>query len=230
MNDRRASWTRPLSPALLALALFSSACAPVGGPSAAPSRTSTPSAGSPTPSTAPVPACPEVIAGTALLRNEGDGYCLLYPEGYSVVIPFAGEICLVPGEPTELACHNMQAMIEVTPADGRSAAQAADEALVQLADFPIERSTASVDGTKATVLDNYPGVDILRLVFFVHGDRLYRMTFTRGSEPGSEDRVKADRLFSTLVDSFTFLPAGGASVTPIPAARSDARQASACFT
>jgi hypothetical protein len=137
------------------------------------------------------------------------------------MIPFVGEICLVPGEPQDMLCHNMRAMIEVTAADGRSAAQAADEALVQLADFPIERSTLSVAGEEATVLDNYPGVDILRLVFFAHGDRLYRMTFTRGSEPGSEDRLKADLLFSTLVDSFAFLPGASSSATPVPAPRSD---------
>jgi hypothetical protein len=165
--------------------------------------------------------CPSPSEDNLLLRNEDDGYCLLYPEGYSVVIPFVGEICLVPGEPQDMLCHNMRAMIEVTAADGRSAAQAADEALVQLADFPVERSTLSVAGAEATVLDNYPGVDILRLVFFVHGDRLYRMTFTWGSEPGSEDRLKADRLFSTLVDSFAFLPGASASATPVPTSRSD---------
>ena len=196
------------------------ACQPL--PSAAPTAVPDPSAPTLIPTAEASPeVCPSPSEDNLLLRNEDDGYCLLYPEGYSIVIPFVGEICLVPGEPQDMLCHNMRAMIEVTDADGRSAAQAADEALVQLDDFPVERSTLSVGGADATVLDNYPGVDILRLVYFVHSDRLYRMTFTRGSEPGSEDRLKADLLFSTLVASFAFLPGVGASVTPIPASRSD---------
>jgi len=198
------------------------ACQPL--PSAAPTAVPDPSAPTLIPTAEAFPeVCPSPSEDNLLLRNEDDGYCLLYPEGYSVVIPFVGEICLVPGEPQDMLCHNMRAMIEVMAADGRSAAQAADEALVQLADFPVERSTRSVDGAEATVLDNYPGVDILRLVFFVHDDRLYRMTFARGSEAGSEDRVKADLLFTTLVDSFAFLPGAGASVAPIPAPGSDTR-------
>jgi hypothetical protein len=181
------------------------ACQPL--PFAAPTAVSATSSPTTIPTAEASPQeCPSPSGDTLLLRNEDDGYCLLYPEGYSVVIPFVGEICLVPGEPGDMMCHNMRAMIEVTAADGRSAGQAADEALVQLADFPIERSTLSVAGEEATVLDNYPGVDILRLVFFIHGDRLYRMTFMRGSEAGSEERLQADLLFSTLVDSFTFIP------------------------
>jgi hypothetical protein len=151
------------------------------------------------------PNCLSPIADSLLLRNEEDGYCILYPEGYIVVYPIAGEICLVPGEPY-MACHNMHLMIEVGSADGSTASQVADGLLAQFPELAIQRSDLVIAGEEATMLDNYPGVDLLRLVLIVHDDRLYRLTFMRGVESGSEEMAKLDVLHTTVINSFTFLP------------------------
>jgi len=190
---------------LVLAALSACAQSPTDAPTAAPSSTP-PAISVPPTVSGSAEECPSATPGTLALRNDDDGYCLLYLEGYTVVVPFAGEICLVPGEPG-LACHNMHVMIEVSGAEGRSAGQVADALVAEFTELTIPRSTLTIAGEEVAVLDNYPGVDILRLVLIVHDDRLYRLTFMRGFEAGSEDMARADVLYTTLIDSFTFLPA-----------------------
>jgi len=119
----------------------------------------------------PTTECPSPTPGTLLLTNHDDGYCLLYPDGYSVVYPIAGEVCLVPGTPL-MACHSTHPLFNVENAAGRTAGQVADESIAALPGFPIQRTSLMIAGEEATVLVNYPGVDIQRLVFLVRGERL----------------------------------------------------------
>src|SRR5512135_1536177 len=49
--------------------------------------------------------CPVPTVDTMLLKVDDDGYCLLYPQGYGVVQPSAGEACLLRGRPPYTACN-----------------------------------------------------------------------------------------------------------------------------
>jgi hypothetical protein len=118
---------------------------------------------------------------------------------------FPAEVCLVP-EITPMACHSTAALIEVSDAGGRTAGEIADEAVAQ-AGFEIERSTMSIAGERAVVLNGVPGQDLLRDVLIVHDDRLYRLRFV---QPYPDDPPETVERFETLYDmvigSLTFLP------------------------
>jgi hypothetical protein len=164
----------------------------------------------PTPAVTPlsvssaVNACPEPSDGMLSLINEPMGYCLLYPDGLFRVDPFETEVCLVL-EVTALACHSNVAQIEVSDAAGLSAADVADEVMAE-AEIDIPRSTTTVAGEEAIVLDGVPAQDLLRDVLIVHGGRLYRLRFVKPdpSDPSSVDRF--DNLYSMIINSLTFLP------------------------
>ena len=183
------------------LVALSSACgaAPSVLPPALPS-TSTASVEYPT-----LEECPSPTPGTLLLKNEADGYCLLYPSEYSVVYPFAGEVCLVSGEP-QMACHDANAMLSVESAAGRTVGQIADGLLATIGDHPIQRTTLMIASKEATVIDNYPAVDTQRIVLIVHGEQLYTLTFTPFREDGGQEHRRVEILYTTVVNSLAFLP------------------------
>jgi len=133
------------------------------------------------------------------------GYCLLYPDNLYVVEPFDTEVCLVPELPS-MMCHSNRMQIEVSDAAGMSASELADQAIAQ-AQIEIARSTTMLAGEEAVVLDGVPAQDLLRDVFIVHEDRLYKLRFVL---PDPSDISAVDRfsvLYSTVIDSFTFPPA-----------------------
>jgi len=160
------------------------------------------------------PSCPEPTQGTQLLTRERMGYCLLYPEGFIEVASGPTDVCLVPSEPY-MACHSAQAFFNVEDAGGRSADQIADEMIADaeaaVPGIAIQRTSATVSGQPAVVVEGLPGVTGSRQILLVHADRLYRLTFLLpGEEPESVEEF--DHLYNTVIDSFTLLP-----VAPPPA-------------
>ena len=138
--------------------------------------------------------CPVETAGTLLLKDEDGGYCLFYPEGHGVVIPFAGEVCLVPGEPPYMACHSASLFINVEGADGRTADQVADAVSVEML-CTEQRYNLSLANENAVVLPECGGQATSRKVIVVHADRLYTLTFLDLSE----------RFYAQVITSFVFL-------------------------
>ncbi len=138
--------------------------------------------------------CPEATVGTLLLKDEDGSYCLLYPEGHGVVIPFAGEVCLVPGEPPYMACHSASLIINVEEADGRTADEVADTVTVENR-CSGERYNLTIADENAVVLPECGGQATSRNVFIVHDDRLYNLTFLDLSE----------RFYAQVITSFMFL-------------------------
>src|SRR3990172_5161225 len=122
------SMTAIARPSLLIgiLALVAAGCAPRLTPTqpalgtvetAQPANTPEPQ----TPSLTPDPRCPKPTEDTQLLTHEEDGYCFLYPHGLLRVDSSEHAVCLVPEGNTQ-GCDNLVAAVEVTDAEGRTAA------------------------------------------------------------------------------------------------------------
>jgi len=200
---------RVLTPAAVIVVLALSACNAASG-TVAPTEPPTPvPTVPPTPISTAEPSCPGPRAGTQLLRHEEHGYCLLYPDGLVRVDTPPYQICLVPEGPA-MACHTAVALVEVTDAAGRSADQIADEWIANSeAEIPgivIQRTSLTVSGQQAVVLEGLPGVASTRDIVIVQTDRLYKLTFVF---PGPEDAPATERFeltYETIIDSFTFVP------------------------
>ena len=147
--------------------------------------------------------CPEAAAGAELLRVEEHGYCLLYPSGYSVERPNPEETALVVGSLLDVS--HPRAYIKVGDADGRTTDQAADAIVADFPGFEIARSSATIGGESAIVLDGVPGQDISRQVVIVRDGRLYHLTFVPASEDAGEVYTQMEELYQMLVDSLNFL-------------------------
>ena len=97
-----------------------------------------------------------------------------------------------------------RALLEVRDAAGRTASQAADEIMAEALGFDISRTTTTIAGEEAVILDNLPGQDLNRQVVVVHQGRLYKFTFT----PMGGDTAGVESLYRTMMNSFSFLPQG----------------------
>lgn len=195
---------------LLLTASLAAACG--GNQTAAPAPTVAPTAAVPPAETAapteaptePLPepaACPEPTDNTYLLRDPRHGFCLLYPAGHKVERPNPDEVVLVVGG--LLNAGDPRAMITVTPSDGRTAPDLADEIVAGFEGFEVERSDGSVAGEPAIILDNLPGQDINRRVIFEHEGRLYHIYFSP-LDPANTTPI--DDFIAGILDTFTFIP------------------------
>ena len=161
----------------------------------------------PTPVPTADPRCPEPTEGTQLLTHEADGYCFLYPDGLLRVDSSEHAVCLVP-EGDSLGCDNLVAAVEVTDAEGRTAAQIADEKILSEGGVGADGCTAPIAGIQAVVLpqiaDQGPSCEML----FVREDRLYTLKFAL---PDPDDPPEVGdalvHLFNTVTESFTWPPA-----------------------
>src|SRR3990172_6286099 len=204
-----------LSVTVALLALSACAPSPTPVPTVPPtpmptiSSSPTPPQQPPTPTQTPGSICPSVTVGTQLLTRERMGYCVLYPEGYIEVDSDPTQVCLVPGEPY-MACHSAQAFFNVEDAAGLSASQLADRMIADaeavVPGISIQRTSLTVGGEDAVVLDGLPGVASTRNIVVVHDDRLYALIFVwpDAGDPLAVERT--ERLFTTVIDSFAFLP------------------------
>lgn len=145
--------------------------------------------------------CPTATDGTYLLRDPRHGFCLLYPVTHKVERPNADEVVLVVGG--LLNAGDPRAMINVTPSEGRTAADLADEIMADFEGFEITRSETTVAGEPAIELDGVPGQDINQRVIFTHGDMLYHIYL---SPIGPENLREMDTFRQIILASFTFIP------------------------
>lgn len=140
-----------------------------------------------------------------LLLDEANGYCLLYPADYSLAQPIPDSAELVKGD---IMNHiDPRVSIQVTNAAGRSLADVVRqmEADYVPPGFTVERGTITVDGVEAVMLDNLPGQDLNRRVFFIQNGRLYSFFFAPIGDEGSDTRRQAEALYQQVLVSFRFL-------------------------
>ncbi len=149
--------------------------------------------------------CPTAMAGTKLLTNDKHGYCVLYPSSHSVEQPNDKATVFVVG--SLLDVEHPRLNIEMEPAQGQTADQAADAFVKDLGGFQVQRSAATLGGEKAVVLDGVPGQDIQRIVLVRHGDRLYRLMFAPADAASGERYQQMEAFYTTVLNSLRFLPA-----------------------
>lgn len=151
-------------------------------------------------------ACAEPASGNKLLTNETVGYCLIYPDQYvqeggptaTLLNPAPGSQGQEPRRPF--------VSIDVGPADGKTSAEVADALQATLPEFPMARSTLTMGGAEAVVLDRVPGQDLSRQLFLTRGDDLITFTFVPSDATMGEEYEQMELLYSTITRSFQFLP------------------------
>jgi hypothetical protein len=160
----------------------------------------------PTPMPTPDPRCPEPTEGTQLLTHEEDGYCFLYPDGLLRVDFSEHEVCLVPEGDTQ-GCDNLVVAVEVTDADGRTAAQIADEKMLGEGGAGAERCTSPIAGIQTVAVPEVARQGLACELLFVREDLLYALKFAL---PDPDDPPEVGdalvHLFNTVTASFTLPP------------------------
>lgn len=151
------------------------------------------------------PACPEPSGGVALLKNDGHGYCLLYPDTYEPVYPNDDETVLVVG--SLLNVEEPRVIITVEDAGSQTVGQTADSLLAEFpAEFNLVKTPLQIGGEEAYMLDNLPGQDFNRQVVVVHNNRLYRFMFAPVGKDYGDVAARTETLYTTVIDSMKFLP------------------------
>ncbi len=164
--------------------------------------------------------CPAPTEGTQVVINTAGGYCFLTPASYTTT-EYENELVVM--APVETEGHRERAFINVEPANGRTASDAAGalEATVTVPAGTLTRSAATLGGEEAVVLEVLPGQDLNRMVYAVHGDTLYSLMFVPLDPEAGEAYTQVEELYALLMESFTFLDGAGeagAGGTEAPAA------------
>lgn len=152
--------------------------------------------------------CPEPGEGMEQYTSEVGGFCVNFPEEYTVTKFEEGSSVRIEEEPPAMP-HPLPpfASIDVLGELGQSAEDAAGavEADIQAAlpDWQVVRETTTLGGESAVVLRSIPGQDLNRQVFAEHEGRLYRLTFYPDDEAVPEFG-EMERLYSAVLESFTF--------------------------
>lgn len=145
--------------------------------------------------------CPQATSDSQRLLNPNQGYCLLYPSEYKVEKPNEVETTLVIGG--LLNPDDPRASINVTPADGRSAAEVADEILADFASSgEVEVGEVSLAGEAGIRMDGLPGQNTYRQVIAVHDGQLFTLIF---SPLGGQASAGMELLYQEILDTFTFI-------------------------
>jgi len=149
------------------------------------------------------------------LTSTRDGYTLVYPDEYFVVITPTG-ICLTQNaRPDAVPCEGpTTAALEVSVANGRAADQLANEIIIAMdPNFRFDRQEMLVDGEPAMWISREGSDEILNMVIVVHGDHVYTWRFLFKElhpELGQEDKIMAEmdqakKFYDTVINSFQFL-------------------------
>lgn len=161
--------------------------------------------------------CLPPSAEQQLFTDEANGYCLLYPAGYVAVEGENNSVSLVKGD----IMNHLDPRVEIVVTEALTstlATVAADlETQYGLPGTPVERSSMTVGGVDALLLDNLPGQDLNRRVVLIHNDQLYTFFFTPLGAP-SEVRAAMEAFYQGILDSFRFLDATNPTPLPQPAA------------
>ena len=156
--------------------------------------------------------------GEAVFTNPAAGYCLRYPEGFSVTEPEANVVVIsgpdYSGGPEPLAGFvNVQAW---EPANGRTAAEVSDEIVAEFQGegVMIERGDTRLGGVPAVEIVGVPGLQRSWQIVAVQNDRIVRLVFAPLGEEYGQATVDMEALLSTVARTFTFLPAEGEVAIP----------------
>jgi hypothetical protein len=166
------------------------------------------------PTATPVPRCPEPTEGTQLLTNERYGYCLLVPTGYLQSGPLH-QVAIAP-EGFVFWETPGPVGIGVSDAAGLSASQWLDLQVARESGFVPERASVIIGGEEAILLPEIHGQASTREVIIVHEDRRYTVSFLLPDPADAPAVEQMQRLYDTIINSFTFVPVVPSSSPPEP--------------
>ena len=135
------------------------------------------------------------------------GICFSYPLGYTQN-PYSDTVeILGPALPGSDRIGLF--WLEKSDSQGRTAEKVADEELAIVPGLNVGRSTVTLGGEPALVLDGMPGQDLQRRVFIVRGQTLYILAFmpTRSENQAANDQMEA--LFTAVTNSWAWSPCSG---------------------
>jgi hypothetical protein len=120
--------------------------------------------------------CPAERKGMQQIVDARRGFCLLIPASYTVFNTSPNDVVFA--KSSLLNVTEPRLSISVTGAGARTAEQVADDIVASMPGFDLKRSAVKIAGQDAVMLDNVPGQDLMRRVFFVHDGRLFDLTFS----------------------------------------------------
>jgi hypothetical protein len=128
--------------------------------------------------------CPAERKGMQQIVDARRGFCLLIPASYTVFSTSPNDVVFA--KSSLLNVTEPRLSISVTGAGARTAEQVADDIVASMPGFDLKRSAVKIAGQDAVMLDNVPGQDLMRRVFFVHDGRLFDLTFSPADHAGME--------------------------------------------
>lgn len=143
----------------------------------------------------------------------GEGYCLLYPPGYTVTNPEDGVVVIHGldyggGGPEPLGGY---VNISVAPNnEGLTAPQISDQVVAEAQPLDpsamIERVDAALGGEQAVEIIGVPGQRLSWHVVAVHNGQVYTLVFGPLGEDYGEAFVDMQTLYDVVMPTFVFLP------------------------
>ncbi len=145
------------------------------------------------------------VNGTAeFFSSDQLGLCFSYPQGYTQM-PYNDAVEIVapvlPGSDVAGLFW-----LDISDSYNRTAEKIADQDMTYAADQSVGRSTMTLGGEQAVVLDGMPGQDLVRRVYIVHQQTLYILTFspTRSEDKAASDQMEA--LYAAVTSSWAWSP------------------------
>lgn len=150
--------------------------------------------------------CPSPAEGQLLLQREEQGYCFAYPDIFDEFHPTPESTILMIDS---LMNHTRPRMaVDVLAAEGQTAAGAADALIADneaaIPGLSLTRTTLTLDGEEAVAVEPVPQQELARILFVVHGDELYTLTFSP-ADPAVEDYAGMQELYDAVIASWRFM-------------------------
>ncbi len=145
--------------------------------------------------------------GTELYSNEKNGFRFFYPKGFEVLETDPDHIMILAPGVGHPGQSRAAALIDVGPADGRSADQIVEQIKADLGPgFEIPPGAAmGLDKAYAVVISGLPGEDVNRQLFSVYNDRLYHILFVPDTPQSGAAYENMQDLYALIVNTFHYL-------------------------
>lgn len=149
--------------------------------------------------------------------NDTDGYCFSFLEGFESTSLTDGLVTIAPIEAAGIAETQVvdemgqPVSVQLTiinrgPANGRSAAELAQEQFAQYATASLEMNwgTVMLDSEEAVTIESRPGSLLTRKAFVVHNDIAFEWTLSPLDENMPDQAAAAEELWQNVIQNFSF--------------------------
>jgi len=154
--------------------------------------------------------CPRGGVGKALLTNEEDGFCLLFPDDFSLRDDEAPGIVGFYGPPLDESLEPVMASLYVSsrePAGGKTVEQIADErrAAYEGTGIELKITPASLDSQPAIIIQGQGETARTLQIITVYNNRIYSITVTPYDQAFPQASEDVQRAWDLALESFKFI-------------------------